>query len=417
MKGYASHERETFERVTQARSAAQSATGPAEQAQAEGFLTQALRQLFAVAEAYPELRATENFQNLQNELAETENKIAVSRQIYNDTVLTYNNKVQQIPTNIVAGMTGFQTREFFEAGPEAVEARPSIFRLGRLTRALIVLLLVVAPATSALAKSFWMTAADVDVVVNDDGSLSITERLTYDFDGDFSGAYRDIPLRPGEAITGVSVSDESVTYEPGGCTELGCSSPPGNYGVEEQGDLVRIVWHHSSLNEQRTFQISYVMTGVTVAYDDVVDVNLQVWGDQWAVGLNSLEARMDLPDGAEAGDVLVYGHPYGVDGETSLGSDQVSPSLVATNVPAYQWVEMRTVFPRPLLPSTEGATVVAGNGLESIIAEEDEFASEASDATSAARSGLIWGSVLAVSLSAGLGSLVYFKYGKEPAVD
>ncbi|MET0696107.1 MAG: LemA family protein [Acidimicrobiia bacterium] len=122
VKGYASHERETFERVTQARSAAQSASGPAEQAQAEGFLTQALRQLFAVAEAYPELRATENFQNLQNELAETENKIAVSRQIYNDTVLTYNNKVQQIPTNIVAGMTGFQVREFFEAGPEAVEA-------------------------------------------------------------------------------------------------------------------------------------------------------------------------------------------------------------------------------------------------------------------------------------------------------
>lgn len=122
VKGYASHERETFERVTQARSAAQSATGPAEQAQAEGFLTQALRQLFAVAEAYPELRATENFQNLQNQLSETENKIAVSRQIYNDTVLTYNNKVQQIPTNIVAAMAGFKIREFFEAGPEADEA-------------------------------------------------------------------------------------------------------------------------------------------------------------------------------------------------------------------------------------------------------------------------------------------------------
>jgi LemA protein len=122
VKGYASHERETFERVTQARAAAQAATGPAEQAQAEGFLTQALRQLFAVAEAYPELRATENFQNLQNELAETENKIAVSRQIYNDSVLTYNNRVQQIPTNIVASMTGFDVREFFEAGEEAATA-------------------------------------------------------------------------------------------------------------------------------------------------------------------------------------------------------------------------------------------------------------------------------------------------------
>ena len=122
VKGYASHERETFERVTQARSAAQAASGPAEQAQAEGFLTQALRQLFAVAEAYPELRASENFQNLQNDLADTENRIAVSRQIYNDSVLTYNNKVQQIPSNIVAGMTGFDTREFFEAGEEAATA-------------------------------------------------------------------------------------------------------------------------------------------------------------------------------------------------------------------------------------------------------------------------------------------------------
>ncbi len=122
VKGYATHEQQTFERVTQARSAAQSASGPAEQAQAEGILTQALRQLFAVAEAYPELRASENFQGLQSELAETENKIAVSRQIYNDTVLTYNNAVQQVPTNLVASMTGFQTREFFEAGTEAQEA-------------------------------------------------------------------------------------------------------------------------------------------------------------------------------------------------------------------------------------------------------------------------------------------------------
>lgn len=122
VKGYASHEQQTFERVTEARSAAQTAEGPAEQAEAENFLTSALRQLFAVAEAYPELRASENFQGLQAELSETENRIAVSRQIYNDTVLTYNNRVQQVPTNIVAGMFGFDEREYFEAGDEAEEA-------------------------------------------------------------------------------------------------------------------------------------------------------------------------------------------------------------------------------------------------------------------------------------------------------
>jgi len=122
VKGYASHELETFERVTQARGGAQAAAGPAEQAQAENFLTQALRQLFAVSEDYPELRASENFSSLQEDLEETENKIAISRQIYNDTVLTYNNKVQQIPTNIVASMFNFEAREFFEAGDEAEEA-------------------------------------------------------------------------------------------------------------------------------------------------------------------------------------------------------------------------------------------------------------------------------------------------------
>jgi LemA protein len=122
VKGYATHEKDTFEQVTKARAGAQAASGPAEQAGAENFLTAALRQLFAVAEDYPELKASANFASLQADLAETENKIAVSRQIYNDTVLTYNNKVQQVPTNFVAAMTGFTAKEFFEAGPEAQEA-------------------------------------------------------------------------------------------------------------------------------------------------------------------------------------------------------------------------------------------------------------------------------------------------------
>ena len=125
VKGYASHEAATFERVVQARNAAQSATGPADQAQAENILTGALRQLFAVAEAYPELRASENFQQLQAELSDTENKIAVSRQIYNDSVLTYNNAVQVAPANIVAGIFNFDPREFFDA-PEAAAEPPKV---------------------------------------------------------------------------------------------------------------------------------------------------------------------------------------------------------------------------------------------------------------------------------------------------
>jgi len=116
VKGYAKHEREVFEKVTQARAAAQGAVsaGPAARGQAEAGLSQALGRLFAVAEAYPELKANQNFLSLQEELTSTENKISFSRQFYNDTVLRYNNQTQMFPSNIVAGIAGFKAAEFFE---------------------------------------------------------------------------------------------------------------------------------------------------------------------------------------------------------------------------------------------------------------------------------------------------------------
>ena len=126
VKGYAAHERETFQNVTEARTAAQRAQTPAEAAQAEGLLSQALGRLFAVAEAYPELQADENFRQLQGELAETENRIAVSRQVYNDTVLTYNNAVQTFPGIVLAGPFGFTKREFFDVEDEAQREPPEV---------------------------------------------------------------------------------------------------------------------------------------------------------------------------------------------------------------------------------------------------------------------------------------------------
>ena len=122
VKGYAAHERETFEAVTAARTRAQAAQGPAEQGAAEGILGQALGRLFAVAEAYPELQADENFRQLQDELAQTENRIAVSRQVYNDTVLTYNTAIQTVPGVFFAGPFGFSKKDFFEVEDQAREA-------------------------------------------------------------------------------------------------------------------------------------------------------------------------------------------------------------------------------------------------------------------------------------------------------
>src|SRR5205814_3389082 len=103
------------EAVTAARTAAEQARGVAQQAAAENALTQALGRLLAVAEAYPQLRATENFQQLQTQLSETEQNIAISRQVYNDTVLTYDNALETVPTSIIAGIFNFRPREYFQA--------------------------------------------------------------------------------------------------------------------------------------------------------------------------------------------------------------------------------------------------------------------------------------------------------------
>lgn len=126
VKGYAAHEKETFEAVTRARSMGIEAKSVPEQGVAEGFLTQALRQIFAVAEAYPQLLANQNFLQLQTELGQTEGRIAFARQYYNDIVLRFNNLIQIFPNVLLAGMFGFKKRDFFEIdegsrGPVKVE--------------------------------------------------------------------------------------------------------------------------------------------------------------------------------------------------------------------------------------------------------------------------------------------------------
>jgi LemA protein len=126
VKGYATHERETFERVTEARARAMAAEGPAQAGQAEGLLSQALGGLRAVAEQYPDLRATENFQQLSRNLSELEDEIQASRRIYNSNVQAYNTKIQIFPNSIVAGMGDFTAREFFEIADAAEREAPSV---------------------------------------------------------------------------------------------------------------------------------------------------------------------------------------------------------------------------------------------------------------------------------------------------
>src|SRR5690348_12796440 len=118
VKGYASHERGTLEAVVQARNAAVAAQGPAAQAQAETMLSGALRQLFALSEAYPDLKANANFQQLQVELTDIENKIAAARRFFNNSVQEYNTGIQQFPAALFAAGLGFTPREFFDVGDD-----------------------------------------------------------------------------------------------------------------------------------------------------------------------------------------------------------------------------------------------------------------------------------------------------------
>lgn len=122
VKGYAKHEKELLENITKARSSLMKADGVKEKAEANNMLSDNLKSLFAVAENYPQLKANENFAKLQDELTDTENKIAYSRQFYNSTVLDYNTKIQVFPNNLVAGLFTFKQEEFFETEEEEKEA-------------------------------------------------------------------------------------------------------------------------------------------------------------------------------------------------------------------------------------------------------------------------------------------------------
>lgn len=126
VKGYAKHERGTLEAVIQARNLAVNAKTVGERAQAENVLTGALKSLFAVAEAYPDLKANQNFMSLQEELTGTENKVAFSRQFYNDNTMTYNTQIQVFPANLIANMFGFVHRDFFEVKSEEEREAPKV---------------------------------------------------------------------------------------------------------------------------------------------------------------------------------------------------------------------------------------------------------------------------------------------------
>ena len=139
----------------------------------------------------------------------------------------------------------------------------------------------------------------------------MTEQITFYFDGSLLRRLPgDPPAARRDRSTRSPCPKDGREYSPGASAELGSSGDPGTFGVADLGGRVRVVWHYAAADEERTFILDYRLRGLTVAYDDVADVNLKVWGDEWKVGLGHLTARVLLPPAdLTAGEVLVYGHP------------------------------------------------------------------------------------------------------------
>ncbi|HEX4518064.1 MAG TPA: DUF2207 domain-containing protein, partial [Gaiellaceae bacterium] len=217
---------------------------------------------------------------------------------------------------------------------------------------------------AAEAKSYTLPQAVVLVQMASNGALLVDEHIEYSFDGPFSGGYREIPVTAGESVSQVLVLENGRPYRPGGCTDLGCDDAPGTFGVAHLDGKVRIVWHYSALDENRTFEIRYKLSGLAVAYDDVVDVNLDVWGSEWGVGLDQLTATLTAPGKI----VRAWGNPVYVRGDVQLAGSKVI--LRAQDVPSHQFVALRALIRRSAFTSATGMKKASGNGLAKVVGEE-----------------------------------------------
>ena len=226
--------------------------------------------------------------------------------------------------------------------------------------------MAIAPSIPSAEKEYEIADPDVAIELQEDGSLLVRESLPFDFTGDFTGAYRDIPLVGGAHITEAQVRDAvEGNYRPGGNTVLGSFDHPGTFGTENQPDGFRVVWHYWASDETRTFDLIYRVVGATKVYDDVVDVGWYPWGSQWDFWANDLRASISAASGVAPEQAWVRPRSLGADVE--VGDDA---TVTVDRVPEGEAVGLRAVFPRDAIDSTGGAVVEPGDGRDAIEREE-----------------------------------------------
>jgi uncharacterized membrane protein len=236
-------------------------------------------------------------------------------------------------------------------------------------------LAVLAALPTAAFGSADVTNADVTLRLARDSSVLVSERLTFDYEGTYHASYRDIPLPSGASIdvNTISVREGNRVYQPGGCTTYGCTDRTGVFGVTQtpDGSGARIVWHHNASDQRRTFVISYRLDKVVDAYDDVLDVNARVWGDQWDFSLDHLTAHLRSPLLDPANKTYdVWASPRSVEAKTIRAAGVAG--LEASGVPAHQYVELRVTVPRPPGLNVDGAKTHSGPGFPGISAAEQK---------------------------------------------
>jgi LemA protein len=344
VKGYASHEKTVFENVTKARSMAMQASTPADKAKAENFLRDTLKSLFALAEAYPELKANANFMQLQSQLKELEDNIENARRYFNAVVRDFNILIESFPSNIIAGSFGFKQEEFFELKAEVRETGKGVFRentvkdnrkippnppllkggkgcvpylfrtqadsprrrkrgargdfsinVNSILRHLlypascIILLLLLFPAT-AFAQDFTINRFHSDITVNEDSSITVRETILVRFHTSKHGIYREIPFK---------YTDERGNTIKTPLRVLSVTDHTGKartYKTTKKGNIVniRIGDAKNYVEGLQTYEITYGVENTILFFDDHDELYWNVTGNYWWSPIQEASANVTL---------------------------------------------------------------------------------------------------------------------------
>ena len=286
VKGHASYEKGTLESVVEARSGAMNATSPAAKAVAEEPVARGLHRIFALSEAYPELRAMESFRGLQTTLSDIEDHLQNARRYYNAVVRDFNTAIQQFPANLLAGTMGFGPREFFGLDDRKEAATPGVQ---------LALFLAVAAATPAVAQERSLAIENFSTLirVNQDATLDIQETIAARFTGKWNGIYRTVPV---EYRTPQGFN-WSIHLDLLGATD-GSGQPLEVETKRERHYIKYKIWIPGAEDASRVISLRYRVHNGLRFFEDHDELYWNATGDEWDVPLGLVTAQVELPSGA-----------------------------------------------------------------------------------------------------------------------